>query len=49
MLGYNFEDNSTGTKMTTRGATFFFEASAHMLLDFDTPSADVINTDFRKV
>jgi hypothetical protein len=47
MLGYNFKDRPAGQLMTTRGAALFIEASAHMLLDFDTPSADVINTDFR--
>ena len=47
MLGYNFEGRPAGEMMTTRGAALFIEASAHMLLDFDTPSADVINTDFR--
>lgn len=47
MFGYNFEAQPAGTMMTTKGAALFIEASAHMLLDFDTPSADVINTDFR--
>lgn len=47
MLGYNFADRSAGKMLTPRGAALFIEASAHMLLDFDTPSADVINTDFR--
>jgi len=47
MLGYNFEGRPAGEMMTTKGAALFIEASAHMLLDFDTPSADVINTDFR--
>ncbi len=47
MFGYNFENRPAGKMLVTRGAAFFIEASAHMLLDFDTPSADVINTDFR--
>jgi len=42
MLGYNFK-----VAPQPFGVAFFIEASAHMLLDFDTPSSDVINTDFR--
>jgi len=47
MLGYNFKEASAGKKITALGIAGFVEASAHMLLDFDTPSSDVINTDFR--
>ncbi len=43
LAGYNFG----GAAQKTSGVAAFIEASAHMLLDFDTPSFDVINTDFR--
>jgi len=47
MLGYNYKENAAANPMQITGWTLFIESSAHMLLDFSTPSADVINTDFR--
>lgn len=47
MLGYKRQDPPNHNRMQTVGAVLFIDASAHMLLDSDTPSADVINTDFR--
>jgi hypothetical protein len=47
MLGYKRQDPLNNNRMQTVGAALFIDASACMLLDFDTPSADVINTDFR--
>jgi hypothetical protein len=44
LAGYNFRGSMA---QKASGAAVFAEASAHMLLDFFTPSADVINTDFR--
>lgn len=47
MVGYKIQAPANHARMQTMGAVLFIDASAHMLLDFDTPSADVINTDFR--
>jgi hypothetical protein len=47
LLGYNYKENAAANPMQITGWALFIESSAHMLLDFSTPSADVINTDFR--
>ncbi len=47
MFGFSFEDKPGGHIMAKTGLDFFLDASAHMLLDFNTLSSDVINTDFR--
>jgi hypothetical protein len=47
MFGFSFDDKPVAHIMARTGVDFFLDASAHMLLDFNTLSSDVINTDFR--
>jgi hypothetical protein len=47
MFGFAFNDRPVAHIMERTGIDFFLDASAHMLLDFNTLSSDVINTDFR--
>jgi hypothetical protein len=48
LLGYDYaQENSTDEVDFTEGVAGFLEGSAHLLLDFDGPSNDVINTDYR--
>ncbi|MEL6822121.1 MAG: DUF1207 domain-containing protein [Calditrichota bacterium] len=44
--GFSFS-SATNNSMQKTGLNFFLSGSAQMLLDFDTASSDVINTDFR--
>ncbi|MBT4096211.1 MAG: DUF1207 domain-containing protein [Gemmatimonadetes bacterium] len=47
MLGFEWGDNTDRGPLQRMGATLFVDGGAHMLLDFNAPSAAVINTDFR--
>jgi hypothetical protein len=47
LFGFTFKDKPVAHIMERTGIDFFADASAHMLLDFNTLSSDVINTDFR--
>lgn len=45
--GFYFSSSDATNSMRKTGLNFFLSGSAQMLLDFDTASSDVINTDFR--
>ncbi|MGH1365161.1 MAG: DUF1207 domain-containing protein [Calditrichia bacterium] len=45
--GFSFTAAANKNSMQRTGLNFFLSGSAHLLLDFDTASSDVINTDFR--
>jgi len=45
--GFSFSTSDVNNNMRKTGLNFFLSGSAQMLLDFDTASSDVINTDFR--
>lgn len=47
LFGFTFEDRPVAHIIDRTGIDFFIDASAHTLLDFNTLSSDVINTDFR--
>ncbi len=47
LFGFNFKGKPPTNIMERTGLDVFAEASAHTLLDFNTASSDVINTDFR--
>jgi len=45
-LGYKQNGEASKGWLESTGLEFFVEGSAHMLLDFNAQSSDVINTDF---
>ncbi|MEZ4416291.1 MAG: DUF1207 domain-containing protein [Gemmatimonadota bacterium] len=47
VLGANFYRDPPENCMEVRGLALALEASAHTLIDLDTRSSDVVNTDFR--
>ncbi len=47
LLGYKQNGEESQGWLESTGLEFFVEGSAHMLLDFNAQSSDVINTDFR--
>ena len=46
-IGWNIPRQASDNPMEMTGLALFIQGSAHMLLDFDTKSSDVMNTDFR--
>lgn len=46
-LGYSYDTKKPDYSIESTGFELFVEGSAHMLLDFNTISSDVLNTDFR--
>ena len=46
-MGWNLEPGDIPNCMSAAGYSTFFQASAHILLDTDSPSNPVINTDYR--